>query len=77
MPRLEKNRKKPLLRPPPPHPLPKLSAPKKKTNKTSLKFQASKSLIKTFYTLDKTPKGKNVIIYWLLKHPEYIFKIAP
>ena len=36
----------------------KLSCPPKKTNKTSLKFIPSKSLMKTFYTLDKTPKGE-------------------
>ena len=36
----------------------KLSGPPKKSNKTSLKCLASKSLIKNFYTLDKTPKGE-------------------
>ena len=36
----------------------KLSGPPKKTNKTSLECLAWKSLIKNFYTLDKTPKGE-------------------
>ena len=73
MPRLEKNKKTPLPRPSPPAKennnkkkkqkksilqKMKLSGPPKKTNKTSLKFIPSKSLIKTFYTLDKTSKGE-------------------
>ena len=72
MPKLEKNKKNPLPHPPPPPPplqlkkkqkktifqKMKLSCPPKKTNKTSLKFIPSKSLIKTFYTLDKTSKGE-------------------
>ena len=69
MPKLEKNKKNPLpYLPPPPLQLKKqkktifqkmkLSCPPKKTNKTSLKFIPSKSLIKTFYTLDKTSKGE-------------------
>ena len=73
MPRLEKNKKNPLPRPPPPAKKKqnkkkkqkktifqkmKLSGPPKKSNKTSLKCLASKSLIKNFYTLDKTPKGE-------------------
>ena len=73
MPRLEKNKKTLLPRPSPPAKKKKkkkkkqkktifqkmkLSGPPKKTNKTSLKCLASKSLIKNFYTLDKTPKGE-------------------
>ena len=70
MPKLEKNKKNPPPPPPPPPPTAKkkqkktifqkmkLSCPPKKTNKTSLKFIPSKSLIKTFYTLDKTSKGE-------------------
>ena len=68
MPRLEKNKKTPLPRPSPPAKKKKqkktifqkmkLSGPPKKSNKTSLKCLASKSLIKNFYTLDKTPKGE-------------------
>ena len=68
MPKLEKNKKNPLPHPPTPTAKKtqkktifqkmKLSCPPKKTNKTSLKFIPSKSLIKTFYTLDKTPKGE-------------------
>ena len=69
MPKLEKNKKNPLPHAPPPPTAKKkqkktifqkmkLSCPPKKTNKTSLKFIPSKSLIKTFYTLDKTPKGE-------------------
>ena len=69
MPRLEKNKKTLLPRPSPPankkkkqkttiFQKMKLSGPPKKTNKTSLECLAWKSLIKNFYTLDKTPKGE-------------------
>ena len=68
MPKLEKNKKNPLPHRPPPTAKKKqkktifqkmkLSCTPKKTNKTSLKFIPSKSLIKTFYTLDKTSKGE-------------------
>ena len=70
MPRLEKNKKTLLPRPSPPAKKKKkkqkktifqkmkLSGPPKKTNKTSLECLAWKSLIKNFYTLDKTPKGE-------------------